>query len=93
MTGTERAMAPGMLEELQRRATRGADEVRAYLASPEGERLRRRVAQALIVTAPLLVRSRVFRATWPGRILGVVGGAAVLVKVAEALRDWDPVRD
>lgn len=93
MVSTDDGVTSGMVEELQRRVGRGTEEVRAYLASPEGERLRRRVAQVLIVTAPLLVRSRVFRATWPGRIIGIVGGAAVVVKLAEALRDWEPLRD
>ena len=48
----------GMVDELQRRAKRGLDEVRAYLASPEGKRLRRRTAQVLILTAPFLARSK-----------------------------------
>jgi hypothetical protein len=67
------------------------DEARAYLASPEGRVLRKRVAQAMIIGAPLLFRARFFRATWIGRILGLVGGAAVVVKLAEALRDWEPI--
>lgn len=82
-----------MVDELQRRMSRGTDEVRAYLASPEGQQLRRRAAQALIVAAPLLVRSRLFRATWVGRVVGIAGGAALVVKLAEALRDWEPLRD
>jgi hypothetical protein len=67
------------------------DEVRAYLASPEGRVLRKRVAQVMIVAAPLLFRARFFRATWIGRILGLVGGATIVVKLAEALRDWEPI--
>jgi hypothetical protein len=81
-----------MVDELQRRVSRGSDEVRAYLASPEGQQLRRRVAQVLIVATPLLVRSRPFRATWVGRVVGIAGGAALVVKLAEALRDWEPLR-
>ena len=82
--------AGAVLDDLQGRIGRSADAARAYLASPEGQQLRRRVAQALIVSAPLLARSRLFRATWAGRVLGVVGGAALMVKLAEALREWDP---
>lgn len=81
------------LDRVQRGVDRGADAARAYLASPEGRRLRRRVAQVVIVAAPLVTRSRVFRATWPGRVIGAIGGAALMVKLAEALRDWDPAPD
>ena len=86
-------MATRALDEAQRRVERGAEAVRAYLGSPEGRRLRRRAAQAVIVSAPLVARSRLFRATWVGRIVGVAGGAALVVKLAEALRDWDPTQD
>ena len=79
-----------MVDELQRRARRGVDEVRAYLASPEGQRLRKRVAQVLIIAAPLLARSKVFGSSKVGKLIGLLGGAAIIVKLAEALRDWEP---
>jgi HEAT repeat protein len=80
----------GLLDDLSRRVERSIDEVKAYLASPEGQELRKRVAQVLLVASPLLFRSRLFTATWPGRILGLLGGAALVAKLAEALRDWEP---
>ncbi len=83
----------GMVDELQRRVSRGAEEVRAYLASPEGQQLRRRVAQVLIISAPLLFRFGRFKASRVGRVLGIVGGAAIVVKLAEALRDWEPLQE
>lgn len=79
-----------VIDEVQTRLARGVEEFRAYLASPEGKVLRQRVAQVLMVAAPLIFRSKVFTRTWPGRILGLVGGAAIVVKLAEALRDWEP---
>ncbi len=82
-----------MVDELQRRVGRGADEVRAYLASPEGQLLRRRVAQVLVIAAPLMFRFGRFKGSRVGRILGVLGGAAVVVKLAEALRDWEPISE
>jgi hypothetical protein len=85
--------ADSLLDQLQEAVARGADDVRRYLASPEGQLLRKRTAQVLIVAAPLLLRSKFIRATWPGRVLGVVGGAALVVKLAEALRDWEPQLD
>jgi len=82
---------PDLIEELGRRLERGIEDVRAYLASPEGQELRRRIAQVAVIAAPLLFRMRFFRASPIGRVLGLVGGAALLVKLAEALRDWEPV--
>jgi hypothetical protein len=80
-----------MLDEVIDFLSERADEVRAYLASPEGRVVRKRIAQVAIIAAPLLFRARFFRATWIGRILGLVGGAAIVVKLAEALRDWEPI--
>jgi hypothetical protein len=80
----------GMVDELQRRARRGLEEVRAYLASPEGQRLRRRTAQVLILAAPLLARSRFITRHPVGRAIGLLGGAALIIKLAETLRDWEP---
>jgi hypothetical protein len=51
------------------------------------------VAQALIISAPFLFRLKFFTRTWPGRVLGLVGGAALVVKLAEAMRDWEPLED
>ncbi len=79
-----------MVDELQRRARRGVDELRAYLGSAEGQRLRKRTAQVLILAAPLLARSRFITRTPLGRAIGLLGGAALIIKLAEALRDWEP---
>jgi len=68
---------------------RGADEARAWLATPQGRRFRVVVAQALIVSTPVILRHPIFK-TPAGRLLEVAGGAALLVKVAELLRDWEP---
>lgn len=80
-----------MVDELKWRVSRGAEEARVYLASPEGQQLRRRVAQVLILTAPFLFRFGRFKVSRAGRMLGILGGAALVVKLAEALRDWDPL--
>jgi hypothetical protein len=66
------------------------DDARAYLASPEGQRFRNMVATGLIVAAPFVSRLPVFRATLLGRLVGLTGGAAVIVKVANLIRDWEP---
>jgi hypothetical protein len=92
-THAARGQASDLLEEISRRLSEGASELRAYLASPEGQQLRKRIAQFAIIGAPLIFRMRFFRATPLGRILGMVGGAALVVKAAEALRDWEPTID
>jgi hypothetical protein len=82
-----------LIGELTKRVSEGMKQARDYLASPEGQELRKRVAQVAIIAAPLLFRMRFFRASPIGRVLGLVGGAAIVVKLAEALRDWEPVID
>jgi hypothetical protein len=65
-------------------------EVEDFLDSPAGRRLRRLLAGAAIVGAPLLFRLPVLKRYPVLRVLEVAGGAALLVKFAEALRDWEP---
>jgi hypothetical protein len=65
-------------------------DVEDFLDSPGGRRLRRLLAGAAIVGAPLLFRLPVLKRYPLLRALEVAGGAALLVKFAEALRDWEP---
>ena len=65
-------------------------EVEDFLDSPGGRRLRRLLAGAAIVGAPLLFRLPVLKRYPLLRALELAGGAALLVKFAEALRDWEP---
>jgi hypothetical protein len=51
------------------------------------------LAQVAIIGAPLLFRLKFIRNHPVGRLIGVVGGAALVVKLAEALRDWEPQLD
>ena len=67
-----------------------AESARRYLASPEGRRARHRVASVLAAAAPLLATLPVMRRSRLGRLLGLAGGAALLVKFAGKLRDWEP---
>lgn len=90
-TRTVPGRPPDLLDELARRLSEGVRELKAYLASPEGQELRKQVARFAIIATPLLFRMRFFRSSPVGRVLGLVGGAALVVKAAEALRDWEPV--
>lgn len=70
--------------------SQGVDRAEAWLATPAGRRFRKNAARVILVATPLLFRHRFFRSTWPGRIIELAGGAALLAKVAEAIRDWEP---
>jgi hypothetical protein len=65
-------------------------DVEDFLDSPAGRRFRRLLAGAAIVGAPLLFRLPLLKRYPLLRALEVAGGAALLVKFAEALRDWEP---
>ena len=65
------------------------DEVLTYLDSPRGRRLRRILAGALIISVPLVMRLPALRRSPVGRAVELVGGTALLVKLAEAMRDWE----
>jgi len=66
------------------------DDVVAFLGTPAGRRLRTLLAGALIATAPMVFRVPGLRRYPLIRTLEVIGGAALVVKFAESLRDWEP---
>jgi hypothetical protein len=91
--GAADAAAEGLrslLSEVEHVLGDGVERAEEWLASPAGVRFRKNAARVLLVTSPLLFRHRFFRATWPGRLIELAGGAALLVKLAEAIRDWEP---
>jgi hypothetical protein len=71
-------------------ATDAVRAARAYLATEQGRRMRHRVAQALILGAPVISELPVLRRTPIGRALRLVGIGGLMVKGAEWLRDWEP---
>jgi hypothetical protein len=64
-------------------------QVRDFLNTPAGRKFRRYLAGGLILTTPLLFRIPGLRRLPFIRVLEALGGAALLVKMAEALRDWE----
>jgi hypothetical protein len=66
------------------------DDVVAFLGTPAGRKLRTVLAGALIATAPMIFRVPGLRRYPLIRTLEVIGGAALVVKFAESLRDWEP---
>jgi hypothetical protein len=77
------------LHELAERADMTIDELLAFLDSPTGRALRRYLATALIVSVPLVMRIPGLRRSPIGRLIEVGGGAVVVVKIAELIRDWE----
>lgn len=77
------------LEEMRDTVLETVEDVRAYLASPEGQRLRNTVAAALVAAAPFVSRMPFMRMSRLGRLIGMAGGTAVIIKVAELIRDWE----
>ena len=61
-----------------------------FLATPAGERWRHRAAWVLVVALPLAFRIPVLGKHWALRFLELAGGAAILVKLGQAVRDWEP---
>jgi hypothetical protein len=66
------------------------DTARSILASDRGRAARAAVAAGVIVAAPLVMRLPIVKRHPVGRLLAFAGGAAVLVRAAEAIRDWEP---
>jgi hypothetical protein len=66
-----------------------ASQARAFLHTPAGRKFRRYLAGGLILTAPLIFRIPLLRRSPLIRALEAIGGAALIVKLAEALRDWE----
>lgn len=77
------------IERLLEAAGELVEDVKAYLASPEGRRVRGYVAAALLAAAPAIPRLPIVRATWVGRALSIAGGTALIIKAAHAIRDWE----
>ena len=68
---------------------RGADQTRAFLASPTGRRVRTITASGLLLATPVILRHPFFR-TPLGRVIEVGGAAALIAKGATVIRDWEP---
>jgi hypothetical protein len=67
-----------------------AEEARTLLATEQGRRMRAVLAGTLIMGAPVLSRLPILRRTLLGRLLGAAALAALVVKGAEWVRDWEP---
>jgi hypothetical protein len=75
--------------ELADRAEMTLDEFLEFLGSPAGRRLRAMAATGLIFSVPLVMRIPGLRNSPYGRAVEVFGGTALIIKLAEAIRDWE----
>jgi hypothetical protein len=78
-----------LLDALGDAIERGADESRAFLASPAGRRVRSLTASGLLLATPMVLRHPFFR-TPLGRAIEIGGAAALIAKGAAIIRDWEP---
>lgn len=77
------------LREIATRVGTSVDDVLEFLDSPAGRQLRRRVATSLIVSVPIVMRIPGLRKTALGRMVELAGGATLVMKLAELIRDWE----
>ena len=68
----------------------GAERAKVWLDSPVGRRTRTVAARAMVLAAPIALRHPFFK-TPVGRLVEIAGGVALVAKVADAIRDWEPV--
>jgi hypothetical protein len=61
-----------------------------YLASPAGQRMRRRVAAGMLVGAPLLLRLPAVKRHPVVKLLDLLGGTAAVLELARLIREWEP---
>ena len=78
-----------LLDALGDAIERGADQSRAFLASPAGRRVRALSASGLLLATPVILRHPFFR-TPLGRAIEIGGAAALIAKGAAIIRDWEP---
>jgi hypothetical protein len=78
-----------VLQTIADRTGTAVDDVLEFLDSPAGRRLRRMLATGLIISVPLITRIPGLRRTFLGRAIELTGGAALVVKLAELVRDWE----
>lgn len=83
---TDRTSKPHVREVVET----GVQTAKAALSSPTGKKARVVLATGLIAAAPVIARHPYVRSTKMLRLIGIGGAAALIVKAAEHIRDWEP---
>ena len=81
------------LQEIADRVDTSVEELVAFLDSPSGRRLRKHLATGLILSVPLVMRLPWLRRSPIGKLIELGGGTALVVKLAELIRDWERTQD
>jgi hypothetical protein len=81
------------IKHLAGQADVAVDELLEFLDSPAGRRLRKVLAGAVIVSVPLIMRVPGLKRSPIGRLVALTGGSAILIGIAEAIRDWERSED
>jgi hypothetical protein len=66
------------------------DSLRRWLASPAGKKTRELLAAGVVAASPVIMNHPALRASRIVRLFGVAGAGALLVKLAEQIKDWEP---
>jgi hypothetical protein len=83
-------MAGELYDRARSAGAMAVGEAKRFAASEQGRRIRHNIATGLIVAAPAVVSLPVLRRTRVGKLIELAGGAALVVTVAERIRDWNP---
>jgi hypothetical protein len=78
------------LDAAMRLAREEVESLRRWLASPAGKRTRELLAAGVVAASPVIMNHPALRASRIVRLFGVAGAGALLVKLAESIKDWEP---
>ena len=81
---------PISLDLAMRVAREEVEDLRRWLASPAGRKSRELLAAGLVAATPVIMNHPALRASRIVRIFGFAGAGALLVKLADSIRDWEP---
>jgi hypothetical protein len=90
---TARSSGAGLVDSVFEAASDLAEAARTYLASEQGRRMRHQVATAVIIAAPVISELPVIRKSPLARLVRTAAIGTLIVKGAEWIRDWEPVRE
>ena len=85
-----KAFADDLLDSAREAAADAVAEAKRLAATEQGRRIRHNLATAMIVAAPAVASMPVLRRTRLGKLIELGGGAALVVTLAEKIRDWNP---
>ena len=89
MAGMDRDLRTAV-DQLMASLDRAGRQALVYLASPAGQRMRRRLAAGMLVGTPILLRLPAVKRHPVIRLLDLLGGTAAVLELARLIREWEP---